>query len=124
MTFLISSPKMWLRPFATRLRLCVSASYRYVRAHEATSRREPLRDLARRDERILVSADTDFGTLLARTHATSPSFVLIRRLVGRRVHEIARVIIDNLGDVEEDLLAGAVVVFGDETMRIRRLPIG
>ena len=81
-------------------------------------------DLAKRDERILVSADTDFGTLLARTHATSPSFVLIRRLVGRRVHEIARVVIDNLGDVEEDLLAGAVVVFGDETMRIRRLPIG
>lgn len=44
--------------------------------------------------------------------------------LGRRVHEIARVVIDNLGDVEEDLLAGAVVVFGDETMRIRRLPIG
>lgn len=81
-------------------------------------------DHAKRDERILVSADTDFGTLLATTHATSPSFVLIRRLVGRRVHEIARVVIDNLSDVEEDLLAGAVVVFGDETMRIRRLPIG
>ncbi|MEI7057425.1 DUF5615 family PIN-like protein [Nocardioides sp. CCNWLW239] len=81
-------------------------------------------ELAKRDERILVSADTDFGTLLARTHATSPSFVLIRRLVGRRVHEIARVVIDNLDDVEEDLLAGAVVVIGEETMRIRRLPIG
>lgn len=81
-------------------------------------------NLAARDDRILVSAATDFGTLLARTHATSPSFVLIRRLIGRRVHEIARVVIANLGDVEEDLLAGAVVVLGDETMRIRRLPIG
>ncbi|MFD7074466.1 DUF5615 family PIN-like protein [Nocardioides sp. NPDC059952] len=81
-------------------------------------------ELAVRDERILVSADTDFGTLLARSHATSPSFVLIRRLVGRRVQEIASVIIDNLGDVEEDLLAGAIVVIGDETMRIKRLPIG
>ncbi|MGH3350194.1 MAG: DUF5615 family PIN-like protein [Nocardioides sp.] len=80
--------------------------------------------LAAQDERVLVSADTDFGTLLARTHATAHSFVLIRRLVGRRVNEIATVITDNLGDVEDDLLSGAVVVFGDETMRIRKLPIG
>ncbi|GGR42086.1 hypothetical protein J2S40_001606 [Nocardioides luteus] len=64
---------------------------------------------------LLEAADHD---------ATAPSFVLIRRLIGRRVPEIASVIVDNLEDVEADLLAGAVVVFGDETMRIRRLPIG
>lgn len=81
-------------------------------------------ELAVQDNRILVSADTDFGTLLARTHAKSPSFVLIRRLVGRRVDEMASVVIDNLAAVEEDLRSGAVVVIGDETMRIRRLPIG
>jgi hypothetical protein len=45
-------------------------------------------------------------------------------LVGRRVDEIASVVIDNLAAVEEDLRSGAVVVIGDETMRIRRLPIG
>ena len=73
-------------------------------------------DLAAREQRVLVSADTDFGTLLARTHATAPSFILIRRLIGRRAHEIARVLTANLGDVEDDLLAGAVVVLSDETM--------
>lgn len=81
-------------------------------------------EVAAQEERVLISADTDFGTLLARTHATAPSFVLIRRLIGRRAPEIASVILDNLSSMEGDLLSGAVVVLGDETMRIRRLPIG
>jgi len=63
--------------------------------------------------RVVVSADTDFGTLLASTQATSPSFVLVRRVAGRRVAELGAVIIDNLPVVEEELAAGAVVVFGD-----------
>lgn len=37
---------------------------------------------ARTDLRTLISADTDFGTLLARTGATAPSFLLIRRAFG------------------------------------------
>ena len=32
------------------------------------------------DERVLVSADTDFGGLLSRSRATGPSVLLIRRL--------------------------------------------
>lgn len=79
--------------------------------------------LATETQRVLVSADTDFSILLARTHATSPSFVLVRRVVGRRVPELAAVIADNLSIVEEDLEAGAVVVLGNDSLRIRRLPI-
>ena len=79
--------------------------------------------LAAENRRVLVSADSDFGTLLARTNATSPSFVLVRRLIGRRVPELAAVLIENLPLVEDDLEAGAVVVLGDAKLRIRRLPI-
>ncbi len=79
--------------------------------------------LAVETRRVLVSADSDFGTLLAGTHATSPSFVLVRRVLGRRARELAAVIVDNLPAVEEDLAAGAVVVLGDTNLRIRRLPI-
>lgn len=79
--------------------------------------------LAVETRRVLVSADSDFGTLLARSNATSPSFVLVRRVIGRRVPELASVIIENLPLVEDDLEAGAVVVLGDASLRIRRLPI-
>lgn len=73
--------------------------------------------------RTLVSADTDFGTLLARMHAGAPSFVLLRRASGRRVPALAALLIANLPIVEQDLAAGAIVVVGESTLRIRPLPI-
>ena len=39
--------------------------------------------------RILVSADTDFGTLLAETGASTPSMILIRRISNRRSEALA-----------------------------------
>jgi hypothetical protein len=50
--------------------------------------------------------------------------VLVRRVVGRRVEDLAGVLIANLPQVEEDLRLGSIVVIGDNTLRIRRLPIG
>ena len=73
--------------------------------------------------RVLISADTDFGGLLARSGATGPSVVLIRRLTGRRAAEQAAIIHANLEQVAEDLKAGAVVVLGEEWVRIRPLPM-
>jgi predicted nuclease of predicted toxin-antitoxin system len=52
------------------------------------------------EKRVLVSADTDFGTLLARSGAAKPSVVLIRRTVGRRAAQQARLLIDNLPEVQ------------------------
>lgn len=78
---------------------------------------------ARDDGRIVLSADTDFGSLLARTRASSPSFVLVRRLTGRRVAEQAELLVANLPAVERDLELGAVVVVGEDRLRVRRLPL-
>jgi predicted nuclease of predicted toxin-antitoxin system len=54
---------------------------------------------ARDEARVLISADTDFGTILAREKANRPSLLLIRRLVGRRTTEQAAVILANLESV-------------------------
>lgn len=96
----------------------------HVREHGTSSATDAqICAFAAEQRRVIISADTDFGTLLAATHATEPSFVLVRRAVGRRVPELAGLLIENLPLVENDLVAGAVVVLGERSIRIRQLPI-
>jgi predicted nuclease of predicted toxin-antitoxin system len=77
---------------------------------------------ARGDDRVVISADTDFGELLAASNADGPSVLLLRRQQQRRAHEIASLILANLGEVAQDLQSGAVVVLDDDRVRIRSLP--
>lgn len=73
--------------------------------------------------RVLVTADTDFGGLAYFAQASQPSIVLFRGEVSRRVDNQALMLVENLEQVTADLLAGAIVVFGDNRVRVRRLPI-
>ncbi len=75
------------------------------------------------EDRIVVSADTDFGTLLAARRMRSPSLVLFRGGVSRRPEEQAALLLANLGKVREDLEAGVVIVIEPGRMRLRALPI-
>jgi predicted nuclease of predicted toxin-antitoxin system len=84
---------------------------------------EAVLEQARTGGQTLISADTDFGGLLSRSKASSPSVILIRRLVGRRAADQASIILANLGQVAEDLVAGAVVVLHEDTLRVRHLPM-
>ncbi|MHB1930706.1 MAG: DUF5615 family PIN-like protein [Acidimicrobiales bacterium] len=79
---------------------------------------------AAHEDRVLISADTDFGGLLAARGATLPSVILHRRRTRRRPHEQVMVLLANLGAIEDDLNAGAIAVIDDRGIRIRRLPIG
>jgi predicted nuclease of predicted toxin-antitoxin system len=80
-------------------------------------------DHAAEHERVIVAADTDFGTLLARRSASKPSFVLFRRQTGRRPADQAALLLDHLRDIERDLEAGAVVVIEEGRIRVRQLPV-
>jgi predicted nuclease of predicted toxin-antitoxin system len=84
---------------------------------------EVVLDRARAETRVLVSADTDFGALLAASGASDPSVLLVRRVVGRRVDAMLEIILANLETVADDLTNGAVVVIGNDQLRIRSLPI-
>ena len=77
---------------------------------------------ARGEHRVVISADTDFGELLAASNADGPSILLLRRQQQRRAHEIASLILANLDQVAQDLKSGAVVVLDDDRVRIRSLP--
>lgn len=79
-------------------------------------------ELARAEDRVLISADTDFGEILVRSGVTLPSFVLFRQ-GNRGVEHRAATLLANLEEIEEDLVTGAVVVFTDDRVRIRRLPL-
>jgi predicted nuclease of predicted toxin-antitoxin system len=96
----------------------------HVRALGLEHAKDPVvLETARSQSRVLVSADTDFGALLAASHHAGPSVVLVRRLVGRRADEIAAVLLANLPGLEDDLKAGSMIAIGDDAIRIRRLPI-
>ncbi|MFF5216442.1 DUF5615 family PIN-like protein [Micromonospora sp. NPDC000442] len=75
------------------------------------------------EERVLISADTDFGEILARARQEIPSVILFRR-TDRAPDHLAAVLLANLDLIEDDLAKGAFVVLTDERIRIRALPIG
>ncbi|MFT4216613.1 MAG: DUF5615 family PIN-like protein [Micropruina sp.] len=84
---------------------------------------EDIADFAAAENRIVVSADTDFGAILAKRQAVKPSFVLLRRTQGLSPEAVAGLLAINLPPFEDDLNEGAILVVTDTVIRARRLPI-
>jgi predicted nuclease of predicted toxin-antitoxin system len=88
-----------------------------------TASDEEIFDHAARDGRVVVSADTDFGTLLALRKQTSPSVILFRHGSQHLPAEQAALLKANLPQIVGALEAGSIVVIQPDRIRIRALPL-
>jgi predicted nuclease of predicted toxin-antitoxin system len=75
------------------------------------------------DDRVLVTADSDFAAMLALGELRVPSVVLLRSADHLRPFEQARLLVANLTRVEGELAAGAIVSLSQRHLRIRDLPV-
>ena len=89
-----------------------------------TATDEAIVEFAASEDLVIISADSDFGELLAASPgATRPSAVLLRSADHLTPDQQASLLATNLPAVEDGLKAGALVSIARGRLRLRPLPI-
>ena len=78
---------------------------------------------ASQEERIIISADTDFGTLLALRQDSKPSVILFRGGFEHRPQQQLSLLLANIPNIRKYLEQGSIIVIEKNRMRVRSLPI-
>ena len=121
MKFLIDNA---LSPLVAQLLRDAGHDATHVRDHGlAAADDDVIFEYAEHERRIVVSADTDFGTILALRKAALPSVILFRGATPRKPQGQAGLLLANLGELVSALERGAIVVIEPQRIRVRTLPI-
>ena len=78
-------------------------------------------EFALHEQRVIVTADLDYGYLLVKSLGPAPSAILLR-LEDYGPMIVSRLLVTHLPQILEPLTAGALVVIEEDDVRIRRLP--
>ncbi|MCE5291819.1 MAG: DUF5615 family PIN-like protein [Nocardiaceae bacterium] len=84
---------------------------------------EQIAEFAAASGAVVVSADSDFATLLALSRGMAPSLVLFRSADHLTPVEQTALLAANLPTVTTELESGAVVSISREHLRVRLLPL-
>jgi len=84
---------------------------------------EVIFDRAANEDRVVVSADTDFGTILVNRQTVKPSVILFRGESPHRPELQAALLLANLANLKELLERGSIIIFEAGRLRVRSLPI-
>ena len=79
-------------------------------------------ELAREEDRVVVTLDSDFSALLALSGVASPSVIHLR-IEGLRHQEAARLIASIARNLDDELGSGCIASVSETGIRVRRLPI-
>ena len=121
MNFLVDNP---LSPgVAEGLRAAAHDAVHVLDCRMQAASDEAIFERAAAESRVVVSADTDFGTLLSLRESTTPSVILFRGESPKRAAEQVSLILASLPAVEAALHRGAIVVLEPHRLRLRELPI-
>jgi predicted nuclease of predicted toxin-antitoxin system len=77
---------------------------------------------ASEEDRIVVSADSDFSAILAVQERNHPSFILFREPNLLTAADYVRLLLAALPSLEPELANGCVAVFRRGHLRVRKLP--
>ena len=96
----------------------------HVRAYGMqASKDEQIVARAVEEDRIVVSADSDFGAIIATQEAERPSFILFREPDLMVAQDYFDALFPALPMLVSELTSGCVAVFRRGRLRVRRLPI-
>ena len=80
-------------------------------------------DLAIVEQSVIISADTDFGTLLSLRSEKFPSVILFRRGISHIPQAQLSILLHNLPNIIDLLEQGSIIIFDKNRIRTRTLPI-
>lgn len=88
-----------------------------------TATDEEIFDRAVDEDFVVVTADSDFGTLLAQRRAMSPSVIHLRGVAELTRERHVELLATNLPQILHDLERGVIVSMGPRRLAVRDLPI-